>query len=221
MHERTTSSQSIDYIRDLFAPEDATLKHVIRTIEENDLRTIQIGPDEGKMLEFIIKLANVKTVVELGTLAGYSTLWMARAIPEGGHVYTVEHSPEVATIAQENFDKAGVNNKITLLHGDADKMLPELEGNAPFDMIFIDADKVGYYDYLLWAEKNIKKGGIIVGDNTFLFGAVYQDLDKVENVSKQAQDAMRKFNRRLADPTLYNSIMIPTAEGLTVAQKLF
>ena len=104
--------------------------------------------------------------------------------------------------------------------GDALDVLPQLSKEGPFDMVFIDADKLNYLRYLDWAEENVRKGGLIVGDNTFLFDAVWRD-DPVDRVRQTARDAMRDFNRRLADPQKYCGILLPTQEGMTVALKLF
>ena len=117
-----------------------------------------------------------------------------------------------------HFAKFDAGKKIELRVGDALESLAELEG--PFDMIFIDADKLNYMNYLNWAEKNIRKGGLIVGDNTFLFGAVYA-AEPVDRVRKTAFDAMTAFNARLGDDRYYTGILLPTPEGMTVAIKNF
>jgi len=215
---RTDISKKTEYIRQVFAPEDALLSSIDKETREND-QPIHIGSDEGKLLEFLIRLGGVTTAVEVGTLAGYSSIWIARALPEDGHLYTIEKDEKRAKICTENFKKAGLVDKITLLQGDGHKKLTELKEKAPFDMIFIDAEKAGYCKYLDWAEENLNKGGLIIGDNTFLFGAVYDDAEK--GVGDKSKKVMQEFNQRLADKTKYNSIIIPTDEGMTVAQKLF
>ncbi len=198
----------LDYIRRLFAADAPVL--AVRPDTE-----IGILPEEGKLLQLLIKLAGVKTVVEVGTLAGSSALWMAKALPDGGHVQTIEKDPTRASLARKNI---GLHPKITLHEGDARAVLAALQG--PFDMIFIDADKLHYADYLDWAEKNIRMGGLIVGDNTLLFDAVWNDAE-IERVRPAARAAMRAFNQRLADPAKYTSILLPTDEGLTIAIKGF
>jgi predicted O-methyltransferase YrrM len=211
---------NIDYIRKLYAPQDALLQSIDQTLRKMDMG-INIGADEGKLLQLIIMLYNVKTIVEIGTLAGYSTIWMARAVPPQGHVYTVEKSPEHAAMARHFFDQAtDIPGRITLLEGDAAKTLSSLNDKGPFDMVFIDADKPGYNDYLDWAEKNVRQYGLIVADNTLLFGTM--GLEKApDNVAPSTWQAMRHFNERLADKEKYFSTMIPTQEGLSVAVKLF
>jgi predicted O-methyltransferase YrrM len=210
----------IQYIRETFAPEDELLQKTVKRIHAN-VRPIQVGAEEGKLLEFLIKMAGVKTVVEIGTLLGYSTLWMARALPDDGHIHTLEHDPDCVRLAHETFAGSDVENKITLVEGLADQNLPELSTQGPFDMVFIDADKNNYGNYLTWAEANVRKGGLIIGDNTFLFGAVHTPLKDMKGVRRATRNTLINFNKRLADPTLYNSIMLPTEQGITIAQKLY
>lgn len=204
----------VDYIRTLFAPENKAQTAARNSIATDNDRII-IYPEEGKFLQFLIRLSGAKRVVEIGTLAGYSTLWMADALPAGGHIDTIEKDPERADLAAHNL--AGHSN-ITLHRGDALAVLSTLQG--PFDMVFIDADKLNYAKYLDWAEQNVRKGGIVAGDNTFLFDAVWKD-EPVDRVRDTARQAMRDFNKRLADSARYHGIMLPTAEGFTAAIKLF
>ncbi|MCE9507949.1 MAG: O-methyltransferase [Alphaproteobacteria bacterium] len=206
----------LDYIRHLFAPETPQLKAVREsTTDKND--QISIHPEEGKLLQLLIKLAGVRTVVEIGTLSGYSALWMAEALPADGHVYTCEKDATRAARAATNLKH---HPKITLMTGDALESLRSLESKSPFDMIFIDADKLHYLHYLDWAEKHIRKGGLIVGDNTLLFDAVWREA-LPDRVRQTALQAMRAFNQRLADPQKYTGILLPTAEGMTIALKNF
>jgi len=203
----------LDYIRQLFAPETEAQRRVHETTTaEND--QISIHPEEGKLLQVLMKLAGVRCAVEIGALSGYSALWIADALLPGGHLYTFEKDPVRASHARENLQRADV----TLVEGEALKMLPTIENKGPFDMVFIDADKLNYAHYLDWAEKNVRAGGLIVGDNTLLFDAVWRN-DLPDRVRQTAREAMRKFNARLADPAKYVSILIPTAEGMTIAVK--
>jgi len=175
---------------------------------------MQLGPEEGKILQILIKLANVKTVIEIGTYVGYSTIWIARALPENGHVTAIEKNADSAAQAQANFKNAGLDQKITLKQGEAHTILANL--NIQPDMVFIDADKGGYMDYLHWADTNLRPGGLLVADNTFLFGSVYEDSPP-ENISKNSWKVMRAFNQNVAKN--YDSIMLPTEEGMVVARK--
>ena len=218
---RTTPDKALNYIAELFAKEDDVLKTIRQAAFDTGAGGMQLGAVEAKILQLLMQLNDVKKIVEIGCFMGYSAMWMARALPEDGKIFTIEHNAENATKAQAHFDASEQKEKIILKEGKALDILPELESEAPFDMVFIDADKGGYADYLDWAEKNVRKGGLIIGDNTLLFGNVYEDEPDTSRVTKKAWSAMREFNARLADESKYQSILIPTEEGMTVAVKLF
>lgn len=206
----------MDYIRRTFAPETPAQQAARESMQgEND--RIAIYPEEGKLLQVLIRMGGYKKIVEIGTLGGYSTLWLADALPAGGHVWTIEKDPARAKTASDNLRE---RNDITIVEGDARTALDTLAAHGPFDMVFIDADKLNYAHYLDWAEKHVRKDGLIVGDNTLLFDAVWMQ-ERPARVRETALAAMRAFNARLADPARYHSIMLPTAEGLTMALKLF
>lgn len=216
-HENVTPV--MHYIREQFAPEDDVLKKIsARLIEQGN--AIHIGPEEGKILQLLIKMHGVRRVVEVGTLGAYSTLWMARALPEEGHIYTIERDAARCAMAQEHIIESEVKDKVSILHGDAAHVLESLTAKAPFDMIFIDADKPSYPRYLDWAEQHIRCGGLIVGDNTLLFDTVAEAVAP-QGVAPTTWAAMRSFNARLSDPSQYFSAMLPTKEGMTIAIKLF
>lgn len=208
-----------DYIRALFAAEDTALQDVVRRTEFAT-EPIQIAPEDGKLLQFLIRLGNAKNIVEIGTLAGYSALWMSRALPKDGRIYTIERDDARFALAEETLKKT---RNVTLMHGDALEQLAALEDKAPFDMVFIDADKRQYLDYLDWAEKHIRKGGLIAADNTLLSGAVFlkEDEPLPARIRQSTNEIMKTFNARMADPKKYCSILLPTADGMTVAVKLF
>lgn len=208
------------YISSIYGGEEKILQNVKKSIEEKGLRKINIDEYEGRMLEFLITLCNARKIVEIGTLAGYSTIWLARALPEGGKIYTFESEKNAYDIAKANFEEYKNRNKIELIFGNAHEKLSDIEDKGPFDATFIDAEKRGYPKYLDWAENNIRKDGLIIADNTFLKGAVYDDNLLNEKNEKQVA-AMKEFNRRLADKNKYSSIILPTEEGLSVAKKLF
>ncbi|MDN5247555.1 MAG: O-methyltransferase [Wolbachia endosymbiont of Tyrophagus putrescentiae] len=213
---RNNISIKLQYIRNLFAKEH---KKIEKLCVFGEKRNIQVGPEEGKLLSLFIKIHKIKSVVEIGTLYGYSSICMARALPEDGHVYTIECNPKHAEIAQKNFSILNLSNKITLMEGDALEKLDELSSHAPFDMIFIDADKGGYCNYLDWAELHVKQDGLIIADNTLLFDTVFLE-SAPEGVSERSWRVMREFNNRLSDEKKYCSMLIPTGEGMTIALKL-
>lgn len=215
---RNTSTPTIEYIRSLYAPQDELLLAISAELEKRNM-AIHIGAEEGRLLQLLIALHGAKNIVEIGTLAGYSTIWMARALPKDGHIYTINRDAAHVQMAEDFFARCECRERITQLAGDAHNVLPILSAKAPFDMIFIDADKISYPAYLDWAEKNIRKGGLIIADNTLLGGLAAQPAPP-ENYAPTTWKNMRLFNERLADKSKYNATMIPTKEGLSVAIKL-
>ncbi|OEY86935.1 methyltransferase [Wolbachia pipientis] len=213
---RDATNVKLLYIRNLFAKNYEKIKE---SCVFGEKQYIQISPEEGKLLSLFIKINGIKRIVEVGTLYGYSSICMAKALPEDGHIYTIENNPYHMKIARDNFSTLNLINKITLLEGDACKKLKELSIKAPFDMIFIDADKGNYTRYLDWAELYIRQGGLIVADNTLLFNTIFLESPP-EETSKCSWYAMKEFNNRLSNENKYHSILIPTEEGMTIALKL-
>lgn len=213
-----TLSPRDHYIRTNFVPMDDALARVGEHLSPKE-RIMQISPQEGKLLQMLLQMIGAHKVVEIGVLAGFSAIWMARALPEDGHLYAIEKNYKRIQPSLDNFHACGVAEKITLREGAAGDILPALSSHAPFDAVFIDADKGNYPTYLDWAEQHVRSGGLIIGDNSLLFGAVYGEQDSGRNIAPQSIQAMQEFNRRLADPEHYVSMLLPTDEGLTVALK--
>ena len=216
--------KACEYAKKQFVNEDRFLQGIRQKTACKDF-PIQIEPEEGQLLQLLINLANVKNIIEIGTLAGYSTIWMARALPQNGKIITIEKSKERFNLAYKNFNALSAiepanGKKIEILNQSAQDALPNLSKQGPFDMIFIDADKISYLQYLQWSENNIKKGGLIVADNTFLFGAVFGQSYS-QRISATTLDNMKQFNNALADKQKYLTFTIPTKEGFTIAYKLF
>lgn len=208
------------YIEGVFGlNEDRELTRAKAELSRHKLAYMSISPAEARILQFFIRGFGVKRIVEIGTYLGYSSLCMAQALPEEGQLITLEKNPEHYELARKLFSQHKSGSKIEALCGDALEILPALEAKGPFDLIFIDADKAGYSRYAEWAERNVRQGGLIVGDNTFLFGALWGESGDREAGPKQIE-SMKEFNNRLADRSRFNSIMIPTEQGMTVAQKL-
>ena len=206
------------YLDQLFGLPDADLKHVRERMNGTGWESASISGAEARILQFLIRGFGVRKVVEFGTFLGYSALAMAKALPSDGLVVTLEKDPKHHAWAAETFKASPDGKKVVSLCGYAHDLMAEIEARGPYDLAFVDADKSGYADYLTWCEKNVRRGGLIIGDNTFLWGALWnQPEHDIRDVEVQA---MSEFNRRLSDPTRYNSILIPTREGMTVAQKL-
>lgn len=204
------------YMRDLFAAEDEALLRIRQALREDGKEGINVGANEGRILQVLLKMTGARRVIEIGTLYGYSTLWMARALPEGGKITTLEAMPDHASRARELLEQTECADRIEIIEGDARASLKNIRG--PFDVAFIDADKANYLHYLDWAEENVRPGGLIIGDNTYLFGKVF-DANLADD-SEPSVTAMRTFNRRLADKSKYASVLVPTSEGMTVAFKI-
>lgn len=194
------------------------LEKIKRELEQDQLDFMSVSPVEARLLQFLVEGFHVKTVVEIGSLYGYSAAAMGLSLPEDGKIYCFEKDEARSQRIAENLKETSLKCEFEVFSGDALEGLRKIEQQGPFDLVFIDANKNAYVDYLDWAEKNTKPGSLIIGDNTFLFGAVWGD-SRSSNVSQKQIDTMNEFNRRLSDPAKYRSIMIPTQEGMTVAQR--
>ena len=190
---------------------------------ENDARLgINIGMQEGLILKGLCSQSNVEKVVEIGTQYGCSASWMAMGLGKAGQIYTLEQDPQCInnsrlTFQQPEFVTLGC--PVELLEGPAMERLPELECKGPFDLVFIDANKSGYLDYLHWAKRNLNSGGIIAIDNIYLFGSMFED-ECPEKTPKKMWDVMNQvISEQFADEN-YNTCIIPTDEGLMVSFKI-
>jgi len=216
MEAKIEYKNKFEYIRSLFASETTELQNIKKnTTDKND--QIYISQEAGRILQFLIELGGIKNIIELGTLSGYSSSFMAESLPDDGHIYSFERDKQRANNALKNIN----SSKITIIIGKALEQLKTIEGKDPFDMIFIDADKLNYSNYLDWGERNIRKGGLIVADNTLLFDTVWSATTKHKRVSTSAHKAMKEFNKRLANRDKYTSIMLPIDDGLTISIKKF
>ena len=132
--------------------------------DRRGIPAIQVSKQEGALLELLVRLSGANRIVEVGTLAAYSTIRLARAMESGGKVWTIEFDKTHAEIAEENLRKASLGDSAEVIVGSGREILPTLEGAGPFDLVFIDADKESYDFYGRWAAANIRKGGLLVGD---------------------------------------------------------
>jgi len=153
-------------IQQAFAPEDEGLRFALAAAREAGLPEIQISPVQGKLLQVLAAACNARAILEIGALGGYSGIWLARALPPGGRLITLDLNPEHAAVVQKSFARAGVSDRAEIRVGKALDLLPALVGEAPFDLIFIDADKQPYPQYLEWALRLSRPGSIIVADNS-------------------------------------------------------
>ena len=208
--ERYATAQILAYTARVHHPPDATLAAAFAAPAAQRMPEIQVGPAEGRLLELLLRLVHAKKVVEVGTLAGYSALWMARALPEDGTLWTIEADSRHAAVAAEIIRGAKLSDRVSLLEGDAAELLPKLSDFGPFCAVFLDADKGRYDQYGRWATANLRPGGLLIADNAYLFGRLLDD-------SEDAQ-AMRRFHEEMS--LHYRSVCIPTPDGLAVGVRL-
>lgn len=216
----TNIFENVDaYIRNLLAPEDAALTETITSLEKEGIPQISVSANQGKFLQVLALLCNAKKILELGTLGGYSTIWMARALPEGGKIVTLEVDEKHARVAQANFEKAGVASKVDLRLGKALDILPRLisANEGPFDMIFIDADKPPYADYFEYALQLSRPGTLIICDNVIREGKV---LD--QNSTDEMVNGAQRFNKMLGSNTNVTATILQTVgakehDGMAIA----
>jgi len=209
--------QKLDkYIADLFAPEDDLLRRVRAESEAAGLPAISIHADDGRMLQFLLKSIGAQRIIELGTLGGYSGIWLARALPADGRLFTLDMNPDHAAVATRMFEAAGLSERVEIRVGKALDSLKKLSADAPFDAIFIDADKDSYPAYLDWAIDHIRPGGLILAHNAFFGGSIVG----AEERDPRLVAGLKTFNQRLAsDPRLFGTI-IPIGDGIAAAVRL-
>ncbi len=205
------------YVRQVYQPEDEVLREIRERARASGLPEIQVAALDARHLEILVRVTGVRRAVEIGTLAGYSGVSIARGLQPGGLLYTIEADPRHAEVASETFRRAGVADRVRLLRGPALQQLPTLSSEGPFDFCFIDADKEGYEQYLDWASRNLRPGGVVVGDNAFLFGDLKEDPGPG---ASPAARSMNAFHRRLAAGVEFRATVLPTGEGMAVGVKL-
>ena len=209
---------SIDaYVEGLFAPPDPVLDNALRRSREAGLPEIQIPPSEGKLLQLLAGISGARRILEIGTLGGYSTIHLARALPADGRLISLELDERHARVARENIAEAGFSVKVEVRVGDARELLSAMveEGGQPFDLVFIDADKGGYPEYLERAIRLSRPGSVILADNVIRGGAVLNPRDESARV-------IREFNEGLAQDSRLSALVLPLirtrVDGLAIAQ---
>jgi predicted O-methyltransferase YrrM len=195
------------YVADLFEPPDAALEAALADSRAAGLPPINVTPNQGRMLHLIVRAMGARRILEIGTLGGYSTIFLARALPPGGRVVTLEAEPRHAEVARANFARAGLSDVIDLRLGPALETLPRLveSGAGPFDVMFIDAHKPEYPDYLTWALKLSRPGTLIIADNIVRGGAVADAASTDANVQ-----GVRRFNAQLAAEPRVRATIVQT-----------
>jgi predicted O-methyltransferase YrrM len=217
--DQATFSAVDDFAAELLAPHDEALQAALKASEDAGLPAIQVSPLQGKLLQLLVRSQGSREVLEFGTLAGYSTIWMARALPPTGRLITLEADAGYAEVAQGNFERAELADLIDLRVGPALGALLALEEEdaGPFDFTFIDADKVNSPNYLAWAVDHTRPGGMIVADNVVREGTLAKGDSGDEKV-----EAQRRLHEMLGDEPGVTATTIQTVgskgyDGFTLA----
>jgi predicted O-methyltransferase YrrM len=199
-----------DYINESLVPGDAALENAVKKSNEAGLPQIQVSPSQGKLLHVLARTIGARRILEIGTLGGYSTIWLARALPADGKVVTLEASPKHAEVAKGNIAAAGLAGKVELRLGPALETLPKIaaEKQPPFDFIFIDADKKSMPEYFDWALKLSRKGSLIFSDNVVRSGGVADAASTDPDIQ-----GVRRFYEALHSETRVCATAVQTVGG--------
>jgi predicted O-methyltransferase YrrM len=208
---RYATPEILAFVERLHAAHDEALRLAFEAPERHAMPAIQVGASEGKLLELLVALAGARRVVEVGTLAGYSTLRLARALPPepSSRVYTIELDPRHADVARASVAAAGLEDRVDVRVGRGADVLPELEPHGPFDVVFLDADKESYDVYGRWAAAHLRPGGLLLADNVYLFGDLLADTPRAA--------AMRRFHEEAT--VAFDTVVIPTPDGLLLGRR--
>ena len=207
------------YIADLLAPQDDALLSTIESLDRSGMPQHSVSPNQGKLLYTLALLCNARNnILEIGTLGGYSTIWLARALPNDGRLISVEYNSLHAEVARQNITRAGLETKVEIRVGKAIELLPQIESETttPFDLIFIDADKPPYTEYFQWAVKLARPGALIIADNVIREGKVLDTNSEDEKVI-----GVQRFNEMLATnsdvtATILQTIGIKGYDGMAI-----
>jgi len=217
--DQETFSAVDAFIGETIVEEDEALRRAVEAAEAAGLPAIQVSPPQGKLLALLVRLVGARRILEFGTLGGYSAILMARALPEDGRLISLEANPEYAEVARASIEAAGVGEKVEIRVGPALETLPTLEeeGAGPFDLVFIDADKVNTPNYFSWALDRTRPGGLIVADNVVRDGSLADASDPDE-----ATQAQRRLHESLAgeprvDATTIQTVGVKGYDGFLVA----
>jgi predicted O-methyltransferase YrrM len=218
MNQKTWTAVD-NYVSEMLVPSDKALDAALEASADSGLPQIAVAPNQGKFLMLLAKSINARNILEIGTLGGYSTIWLARALPKGGRVVTLEAEPRHAEVARANFERAGLADVINLRLGKALDTLPRLAGEkpAPFDFVFIDADKKNIPDYFTWSLKLARPGSMIIVDNVIRDGAVIDAKSQESSIK-----GVRRFNELLKGEKRVSATSIQTVgvkgyDGFTLA----
>ena len=207
------------FVTERLGLEDEDLAAALAAAEQAGLPAIQVSPPQGRLLEMLVRMQGARRVLEFGTLGGYSTIWMARALAPGGRLISLEANPEYAAVARRSIDRAGLGERVEIRVGPALEALPALaeEGGGPFDFVFIDADKVNTPNYFAWAVDHARPGALIVADNVVRGGTLAEagSDDPATQAQRRLHDEIAADSRLLA--TTIQTVGGKSYDGFTIA----
>lgn len=207
------------YLGDLMLPRDEALENALKASADAGLPPINVAPNQGAFLEILARVAGARQILEIGTLGGYSTIWLGRALPEGGRLLSLEFEARHAEVARANLERAGLSDRVEVRVGRAVDTLAELEreGRGPFDLVFIDADKPSTADYVRWALRLSHPGSLIVVDNVVRSGGIADLSSRDANV----EGIRRGLEVIAAEPRLKSAVLqtvgVKGYDGLAIA----
>ncbi len=199
----------VRYCDDAHAALDSGLLAAFSAPKQTGIPAIMVGKSEGRLLNLLVRLSGAKRAVEVGTLAGFSALQIARSLPKDGHLWTIENEPLHADVARQNIVDDGLGDRVEIVLADGPQGLAQIAPNGPFDLVFLDADKERYDVYAHWAIENLRPGGLILVDNAYFFGQLLDETDEAAAVR-----AMHVYVAAHCD-----SVCIPTPDGLVLGIK--
>ncbi len=209
------SEASYDYVCSLFSSEDEFLRRLNAEAEEAGIPPIHISIEQLAFLQVLLRSINARNILEIGSLAGYSAIGMARALPEDGKVICLEIEPQSVQFIRRKAEEAGMSHKIDVLQGDAATLLTNYQPASTFDFIFIDADKPRYKQYMELTLPLLRQGGIIAGDNALAWGKIADT-----NTDEPDVQGMQEFNKALSVSEELQACMVPVGDGMAMGVKL-
>ncbi|CAM2839134.1 O-methyltransferase [Skermania piniformis] len=211
------SPEDVDrYLIETLIGDDPALTAALAASDAAGLPSIAVSPPQGKLLYLLARSSGARRVLEVGTLGGYSTIWLARAVGEAGRVVTLEYSRDHAEVALANIDRAGLGERVEVIVGAALDTLPGLVGGTPFDLVFLDADKENNPEYLRWALRLTRPGSLIVVDNVIRRGRLLDDQADAAATAGRATIELLAAQPQL-DATVLQTVGAKGWDGLAVA----